>query len=332
MKRIKTDELGLHPLTLQDVEYLQSSYFDGFKQTIVALVGNSPCILWGMQKSLSTSFGNTLATISEGVYWDGTEILRHSQTVLTYPSSTFNPQVYLIPIIDNAVLPPVVYKNGQAKNVYTEKYIESTNIVSSTINLDAQLRLDNILKGRMGIPAILTNISTLQSTLTIINSGPANGNINQWVRDIEQSLATLVQDFNDHVSIGGHPYQAITNKPFIHGSAFFGDIGVTSPAFPHTMGSNCRRVAGTATDSLYEITLPNGTNIPGAYHVYGSIVGVKQGSSGGNYSGYLWDNDNDVSFVIVKKDPTKFHVAVREYAGNAQELWFEFMVVDTSKV
>lgn len=340
MKRLKTDELGLHPLTLQDFGFIQDSYFEGFKQTIKALVGNTPCVLWGMVEAASMvglpPFTNTLFHLSEGAYWDGNEILYHQDSYVSIPgSSIFVSLPWRVNIDTNQnVLPPITYKNGQLKYVYRERYAWSGNTPGSGILLSSVPRLDTLLKQRLGINTINTNIANLVNDLA-----NANGNIQGLIQD----LANTNQNLNDHINQGGHTYKKISDRPFLYGSAYLSDPGAglgtskfNSAGYPLIGGvaqTNVRVVAQAgSSDTLYEIKLPNNAIINNAYHVYGSIVGVSQGWGSGNYNGYYWNNDNDVAFSIVKKDNNKFHLAVREYASQVQDLWFEFQVVDLSKV
>lgn len=328
MLRLKTTELGGHPLTLNDFGYLQGSIMEGLKAFINSMVGNKPCILWGIVPEPPMNIGgsNFQWELSDGLYWDGEELLFHTinyqvTTASGNPTGTWR----LEKAVNNSVLPPLVYRNGQTKHVYLDGYCASNMNGSTGMVLDTIVRLDDELKARLGIVTLNSLMTTLSTNVSNLITGH-----NQQ----EFKINALDQQLSNHIipGGGGHPWGDISNKPYLHGSAYLGDIGVTSPAFPHVMGTNCRRVAGSSSDSLYEIKLPNAVNISGAYHVYGSIVGVKGGWGAGNYQGVLWDDCNDITFSIVRKQVNQFHLAVRELNTIVQDLWFEFMVVDISKL
>lgn len=321
MRKLKTDELGLHPLTLQDLGYLQSSVLDGLSLLANSLTGSQPCILSGIQLVEVYNIGgsNFQYEVTEGIYWSGSELLFHEYSYHVGPiSSTVRLQ-----ILETNLLTPVTYKSGVSKNVYKYGYVE-TNLTIG-LDLDNIPRLETILEQRLGVNVLKSDVNTAKANII--------GLLNN-VNNIIATMNAIDQQLQNHLlpGGGGHPWSDISSKPYSHGSAYLGDIGLTSPAFPHVMGANCRRVAGTSNDSLYEIKLPNNSTINGAYHVYGSIVGVKAGWTGNHYQGVLWDDCNDLSWSIVKKDPTQFHIAVREHGGIVQDLWFEFMIVDLSKV
>lgn len=325
---LKTTETGGHPLTLNDLGWLQSSVFQGLQYLANGLVGNKPCIIYGMEIIGPFNIGgsNWQSELTEGVYWDGNELLFHEVNYGVNNNSFAH--TWKISRLEQTISPTVTYKNGQSKAVYKRGVCYSELDGATGTDVSTIARLDSELKARLGINSINSLLTTLQ---TNVNNIITNIN-NIWVR-----VNGIDQQLTDHLTPGGggHPWSDISNKPYSHGSAYLGDIGVTSPAFPHSMGANCKRVAGTGNDSLYEIILPNNATISGAYHVYGSIVGIKSGSGGGSYGGVLWDDCNDISWCIVKKDNNKFHIAVRDLSAPGaptQDLWFEFMVVDISKV
>lgn len=327
MKRLKTDEFGQHPLTLQDFGYIEDSFFEGFKLLVKALAGNTPCILWGIEELLPVQvglppFSMWQMQLSEGAYWDGNEIIYH-QVSFAYSSSPFSPLWRLNVDENQNVLPAIPYRNGVMKSVYRERYAWSSNMFSTGAILSSIPRLENLLKAKLGVNTLENQMSTAQNDIQNLI-----GNIQGLIQD----LANTNQNINDHINQGGHTYKKITDRPFLYGSAYIKDPGFTYSPLPYTLGSNCKVVAQGGSDTLYEIKLPNNAIINGAYHVYGSMVGVKQGWGSGNYGGYYWNDDNDIGFSITKKDNNKFHLAVREYASQVQDIWFEFFVVDLSKV
>jgi hypothetical protein len=325
MNFLKTTETGGHPLTLNDLGWIQGSVLQGLQFLINGIVGNKPCIIYGLEVIGPYNVGgsNFQSEITEGVYWDGNELLFHQYNFGVNNNSSNH--TWKISRLEETLSPNVTFKNGQSKGVYKRGVCSSELDGATGTDVTTIARLDNELKSRLGINALTSQYNGLQN---LVNNIVTNIN-NAWV-----SINGIDQQLTTHLTPGGggHPWSDISNKPYSHGSAYLGDIGITSPAFPHTMGANCKRVAGTSTDSLYEVKLPNSATINGAYHVYGTIVGVKSGWSAGNYAGVLWNDCNDVSWAIVKKDPTQFHIAVRDLSADAQDLWFEFAVVDMSKV
>lgn len=323
MKRLDASQLGGHPLTLNDFAFLQNANIEAFKRTINAIVGNKPCILSGIIPEPPTNIGgsNFQWELSEGLYWDGEELLWHEVNYqITGPVSSGIWR--LEKSVNNTVLPPLVYRNGLSKNVYLDSICVSNLNGSTGTVLNNIVRLDDELKARLGINAINLLLTTARGNIDNL----VNAHNNQEIR-----LNAAEASLSNHLTpgVGGHRWFDISDKPYLYGSAYLGDIGVTSPSFPHVMGANCRRVAGTGSDSLYEIKIPNSIIIPGSYHVYGSIVGVK---SGAGYGGVLWDDCNDITHCIVLKQNNQFHLAVRDLGSSVQDLWFEFMVVDMAKV
>lgn len=67
-------------------------------------------------------------------------------------------------------------------------------------------------------------------------------------------------------------------------------------------------------DKLFPVTIPF---TPNGYRVIGNLVGQSVN----------WNDDNDVSFVIVTKTPTSFQVAVKRLANTTQNLGFDFIIV-----
>lgn len=325
MNFLKTTETGGHPLTLNDLGWIQGSILQGLSYLVNSIVGNKPCILYGIEIIGPYNVGgsNFQSELTEGVYWDGNELLFHEYNYGI--NNNANLHTWKLSRLEQTLSPNVTYKNGQTKGVYKRGVCQSELDGATGTDVSTIARLDSELKNRLGIISINSLLTTLQTNVVNII---ANIN-NAWIK-----INSMDQQLTGHLTPGGggHPWIDISNKPYIYGSAYLGDIGVVSPAFPHIMGANCRRVAGTVNDSLYEIKLPNNATIGGQYHVYGTMIGVKAGFGPGNYQGVLWDDCNDISWCIVKKDNNKFHLAVRELSAQVQDLWFEFTVVDMSKV
>lgn len=228
MKRLKTDELGLHPLTLQDLAFMQGSYFEGFKELIKSIAGTTPCILWGLEESYRTTgvfpFIQNWADLSAGSIWDGNEIVPHLASSINTGSTPISP-VWRMHYDENpTVLPPVTYRNGVSKSVYREKYAYSDNVViaGNTIVLSSLFRLDAILKSRLGIDAANNQISNIKGASNLVAS----------IKDIVgvfptvpngfafQSLADLVENIEDHKANGTHDWAAIDNNPFLASATF----------------------------------------------------------------------------------------------------------------
>lgn len=216
MKKLVSTELGGHPLTLKDVGFVQDAMYDAVKLQVISLVGTSPCILWGMKKTFSSNTTNTIFNVSAGAYWDGNEILKHQAATLLYPLNVFNPQVYLVINTNNSVLPPAVYKNGQTKYIYQEKIVVSINLAISTINLDAQPRLDDILKSRMGISGetgINAKLEKAMADILYLNdlSGISGGT------DLNNFIQGWYRDWIDHIDGYGsyHHWNHIEGKPIL---------------------------------------------------------------------------------------------------------------------
>lgn len=159
MKKIVTTELGLHPLTLQDFDFMQKAYLEGFSELIKSIIGGAyPCILQGMDLSINTiglhPFTMTTYTISKGLFFDGQDMIILPQDSTVFVSSPFinNNTLYIDSFVNNSVLPPVAYKNGQLKYVYTQKYATVSTIQSSSLSVDyfRLSRLQDILASRIG--------------------------------------------------------------------------------------------------------------------------------------------------------------------------------------
>jgi hypothetical protein len=208
MKRLVTSELGLHPLTLQDFDFMQKTYLEGIRESVRALVGDTPCILHGIYASMSGAIGLPPFQIYEhiftgGAYWDGSEILLfYGQTLFT--NQPFLTQFYTNVGFNDQVFPPVVYKNGISKNIYTERYLYLSHTPNPTdpysISIFDIPRADAVIANRIGLTNALVEINT-----------------------IKNQISTLQNQLSNHVNTGGHDWSRIANKPII-------DVGI----FPYT--------------------------------------------------------------------------------------------------
>lgn len=68
------------------------------------------------------------------------------------------------------------------------------------------------------------------------------------------------------------------------------------------------------SDHLFTVPIPFITN---GYRVIGNLVGMSVN----------WDDDNDVTFIIVNKANTSFQVATKRLANTTQNLGFDFIIV-----
>jgi hypothetical protein len=187
---------------------MQKTYLEGIRESVRALVGDTPCILHGIYASMSGAIGLPPFQIYEhiftgGAYWDGSEILLfYGQTLFT--NQPFLTQFYTNVGFNDQVFPPVVYKNGISKNIYTERYLYLSHTPNPTdpysISIFDIPRADAVIANRIGLTNALVEINT-----------------------IKNQISTLQNQLSNHVNTGGHDWSRIANKPII-------DVGI----FPYT--------------------------------------------------------------------------------------------------
>lgn len=110
---------GGHPLTIEDLLFMQQANIDGFEMVIRMFAdGNTPCIITGCQKTAGAVAGTV--DISQGAIFHNGELWFTIATL----GITDSPNIYFAPSITYQAPTPVTYANAALVNVKEIRVME----------------------------------------------------------------------------------------------------------------------------------------------------------------------------------------------------------------
>jgi len=277
---------GGHPLKLDDLLLLQTSYHDGFKALASNLASNQNCILSGALISTNSS---TVTCSSGYAFWQG-EVYEILSTSFSYSASG----TYFLKLVESILPPsPVTYKNLTVNNVH----------------FDRQLQLVYYTAGLTG---------EYLSAFTRVGSGNVlSGSVIDWYGDVSSNFDQTGAGIG--ACAGYQICNGNANSPDLRGRFIVMSTNVPAqgaPSLNSGVGAyNFKDIGGEVTHELSIVEMPSHGHELNEGNGHTHTVNLFSQNSGGSGAGSGYANNHDKGPQTYTTSSSKINATIENSGG-----------------